>query len=65
VIEAAKAAGVELIAYTSVLRAETSTLPIAGEHPETEELLLGVGIAAVILRMAGTLKTIPNGSRLP
>jgi NAD(P)H dehydrogenase (quinone) len=32
VIEAAKEAGVELIAYTSLLRADTSTLPIAGEH---------------------------------
>ena len=50
VIEAAKATGVELVAYTSVLRADTSTLPIAGEHKETEELLHGSGIPYVILR---------------
>jgi NAD(P)H dehydrogenase (quinone) len=50
VIEAAKAAGVELIAYTSVLRADSSTLPIAGEHKLTEELLRGSGIPYVILR---------------
>lgn len=50
VIEAAKAAGVELVVYTSVLRADTSTLPIAGEHQQTEELLRGSGIPYVILR---------------
>jgi len=50
VIEAAKAAGVELVAYTSVLRADTSSLPIAGEHKETEELLRSSGISYVILR---------------
>jgi NAD(P)H dehydrogenase (quinone) len=50
VIEAAKAAGVELVVYTSVLRADTSTLPIAGEHKRTEELLRGAGIPYVILR---------------
>jgi uncharacterized protein YbjT (DUF2867 family) len=50
VIEAAKAAGVGLIAYTSVLRADTSTLPIADEHKATEELFRGSGIPYVLLR---------------
>jgi NAD(P)H dehydrogenase (quinone) len=50
VIEAAKAAGVELIAYTSVLRADTSTLPIADEHKATEELLRSSRIPYVLLR---------------
>jgi NAD(P)H dehydrogenase (quinone) len=50
VIEAAKAASVELVVYTSVLRADTSTLPSAGEHQQTEELLRGSGIPHVILR---------------
>ena len=50
VIEAAKAAGAELIAYTSLLRAGTSTLPIAGEHKATEELLRGSGVPYVLLR---------------
>ena len=65
VIEAAKATGVELVAYTSVLRADTSTLPIAGEHKETEELLHGTGIPYVILRaMAGPSRITLSGSPL-
>jgi NAD(P)H dehydrogenase (quinone) len=50
VIEAAKAAGVAQIVYTSVLRADVSTLPIAGEHRETETLLRGCGLTSVLLR---------------
>ena len=50
VIEAAKASDVALIAYTSVLSADSSTLPIAAEHAATEELLLGSGIPYVLLR---------------
>ena len=50
VIEAAKAAAVELIAYTSVLRADSSTLAIAGAHRATEELLRASGIPCAILR---------------
>ena len=50
VIEAAKAAGVAQIVYTSVLRADVSTLPIAGEHRETETLLRGCGLTYVLLR---------------
>lgn len=50
VIEAAKAAGVKLIAYTSVLRADTTTLPIADEHRETEALLRDSGLSYVLLR---------------
>src|SRR5271165_6889543 len=50
VIEAAKAAGVTLIAYTSVLRADTTTLPIADEHRETEALLRHSGVPYVLLR---------------
>ena len=36
VIDAAKRAGVKLLAYTSVLRADTSPLGLAAEHKETE-----------------------------
>ena len=36
VIAAAKAAGVKRIVYTSLLRADTSPLSIAGEHAATE-----------------------------
>ena len=43
VIEAARAAGVALLAYTSVLRADTSELGLAGEHRETEAMLAASG----------------------
>lgn len=44
VIEAAKAAGVQHIVYTSVLKAPSSTLGLAPEHVETENLLAASGI---------------------
>lgn len=50
VIEAAKKAGVKAIVYTSLLRADNSTLSLAGEHQETEKLLKASGIAYTILR---------------
>ena len=49
-IEAAKAAGVTLLAYTSVLRADTSTLPMAPDHKATEEALKASGVPYVLLR---------------
>jgi NAD(P)H dehydrogenase (quinone) len=50
VIDAAKAAGVGRIVYTSLLRADTSGLPLAPEHKATEELLRASGIPFTILR---------------
>lgn len=50
VIEAAKAAGVKLIAYTSLLHADTSPLGLAAEHVETEAMLAASGIPSVLLR---------------
>ena len=50
VIEAAKVAGVGLLAYTSILHADTSPLPLAAEHQETESLIRASGLPAVILR---------------
>lgn len=50
VIDAASAAGVELLAYTSITRADTSTLALAEEHRLTEELLAGSGLPTVVLR---------------
>lgn len=50
VIDAAKAAGVSLLAYTSILHADTSPLPLAAEHKETENLIRASGLPAVILR---------------
>ncbi|SDC38168.1 NAD(P)H dehydrogenase (quinone) [Sanguibacter gelidistatuariae] len=50
VIDAAKAAGVERIVYTSAPHADTSTLILAPEHKATEELLTASGLATTILR---------------
>jgi NAD(P)H dehydrogenase (quinone) len=49
-IEAAKDAGVGLIAYTSILKADTSSLLLAEEHLAKEKALAGSGIAYVLLR---------------
>ncbi|WP_421549457.1 SDR family oxidoreductase [Pseudomonas sp. QD4] len=50
VIDAAKAAGVKLLAYTSVLRADTSALGLAAEHLATEQTLSASGLDHVLLR---------------
>ncbi len=50
VIKAAQKAGVKWIVYTSLLHADTSSLSLAGEHVETEELLSTSGIPHTILR---------------
>ena len=49
-IEAARAAGVGLLAYTSALHADVSAVPVAGEHRETEGLLKASGVPHVLLR---------------
>ena len=50
VIEAAKSAGVKLLAYTSLLRADTSPLGLAAEHQTTEAFLQTAGLPFVLLR---------------
>lgn len=49
-IEAAKRAGVARIAYTSVLRADTSKLALADEHLQTEALIAASGLPYALLR---------------
>lgn len=49
-ITAAKDAGVGLIAYTSLTRADTSTLLLAAEHRGTEQALAESGVPHVLLR---------------
>lgn len=49
-IEAAARAGVGLLAYTSVLHADTSPLGLAEEHRQTEALLRASGVPYVVLR---------------
>jgi NAD(P)H dehydrogenase (quinone) len=50
VISAAKAAGVERIVYTSLLRADSSTLSLAPEHVATEAAIKASGLGYTILR---------------
>ena len=49
-IDAAKSAGVDLIAYTSLLRADASPLVLAEEHRDTETALAESGTPFVLLR---------------
>lgn len=50
VIDAAKAAGVGFIAYTSILHADTSDISLAEEHRQTEALLAESGSPYALLR---------------
>lgn len=50
VIEAAKAEGVELLAYTSIANADTTTMKLAVEHQETETMLQEAGVPFALLR---------------
>ncbi|MCW5655361.1 SDR family oxidoreductase [Hydrogenophaga sp.] len=50
VIDAARAAGVRQLVYTSLLHADRSPLGLAVEHRETEALILASGLPHVLLR---------------
>jgi len=50
VIDAAKQSSIKLIAYTSILKADTSPFSLAEEHLETEEYLRSTNIPHVLLR---------------
>jgi NAD(P)H dehydrogenase (quinone) len=50
VIAAAKEAGAGLLAYTSIARADSSTLLLAAEHQATEQLVRDSGLPFVLLR---------------
>lgn len=70
VIDAGRRAGVKLLAYTSVLHADTSALALAEEHKQTEEALTQSGVPAVVLRngwyhenyTAGVAHAVANGA---
>jgi NAD(P)H dehydrogenase (quinone) len=49
-IEAAVAVGVDLLAYTSILRASTSTILLAEDHAATEQLIIDSGLRHSFLR---------------
>lgn len=50
VIDAAKAAGVKLLAYTSILHADTNPMALAAEHRATEAYIRSAGIPFALLR---------------
>lgn len=50
VVDAAVRANAGLFVYTSVLRAETSALSLAGEHRETEAAIIASGLPYSLLR---------------
>jgi NAD(P)H dehydrogenase (quinone) len=50
VIDAARRANVKLLAYTSILHADTSPLGLAAEHRETEAMIRASGVPFVLLR---------------
>jgi NAD(P)H dehydrogenase (quinone) len=50
VIAAAKETGIPLVAYTSMLRADTSDLILAQEHRQTEQDLIAAELPYVLLR---------------
>lgn len=50
VIDAARAAGTGLVAYTSIVNAGTATIGLAADHQATEQLLRDSGVPYVLLR---------------
>ena len=50
VVRAAQKAGVELLGYTSILRADSSEMFLAGEHKATEGMVRDSGLNFVLLR---------------
>lgn len=50
VVDAAREAAVDLIAYTSILRADTSSMLLAADHVATERLIVDSGLPHVFLR---------------
>ena len=64
VIAAARKAGVERVIYTSLLRADTSPLSLAGEHRQTEADIRASGLDYTILRngwYTGSVKSAVAG----
>jgi NAD(P)H dehydrogenase (quinone) len=50
VLRAAERAGVELLAYTSIPRADSNPMLLAAEHRGTEEVLASAAVSTVLLR---------------
>lgn len=63
VIDGAKRARVKLLAYTSILRADTSPLGLASEHRDTEAILHTSGVPHVLLRHSWYTENYTSGVR--
>lgn len=63
-IEAAKAAGVGSIAYTSVIKADSSGILLAGEHLATERLIRDSGLPFTFLRNSWYLENYTAPAQL-
>lgn len=50
VVEAARNSGVSFLAYTSILKADTSRMQLAGEHKATEQVIRDSGISFALMR---------------
>jgi len=61
VIDAARDTGVRLVAYTSLLRADSATLMLADEHRRTEQYLERSGLDFVLLRNGWYLENSTAG----
>ncbi len=60
-IDAARTAGVSLVAYTSITRANTSGIKLAVEHRETEQYLRDSGVPFTFLRNSWYLENYTSG----
>ncbi|RKG56096.1 SDR family oxidoreductase [Corallococcus sp. AB011P] len=63
VVDAAKKAGVKLLAYTSILHADTSRMILAGEHLFTEEAIRASGLPFVFLRHGWYLENYTEAAK--
>ncbi|WP_158912787.1 SDR family oxidoreductase [Caulobacter sp. S45] len=61
VIAAAKAAGVSVVLYTSLLHADRSAIGLAEEHRQTEAALRDSGLSVVLLRNGWYAENYLNG----
>ncbi|AFE10071.1 NADPH:quinone oxidoreductase 2 [Corallococcus coralloides DSM 2259] len=63
VVDAAKKAGVGLLAYTSILHADTSRMVLAPEHLFTEEAIRASGLPFVFLRHSWYLENYTESAK--
>ena len=63
VIGVAKDAGVGLVAYTSIAKADRSTLKLAADHRATEQQITAAALPYVFCATVGTWRTTPPSCR--